>query len=119
MVRHHQFQNSFARRQNFFRIRDHLHAGFDRANAGSGEHARAGIHDAKPADAHGSLALQMAKCGNVEAVHARGIENTRACGHADGLAVEDDVNEARRCGDGRHARGECQRVALRQRAKRG
>jgi len=58
--------------------------------------------------------------GMLKAVHARGIENTRACGHADGLAVEDDVNEARRCGVTVVMLGaNANVVAPRQRAKRG
>ncbi len=118
MVGHHEFKEGFARSQNFLRIGDDFHAGFDRANAGGGENARAGIHDAKAADANGGLVLKVAKRGYGDAVHARGIEDARAGGDADGLAVEGDANEARRCGCGRHTRGECRRAGLRRRARR-
>src|SRR5260370_13921701 len=87
MVGHQEFQDSPARSQNFFGTGDHLHAWLDRANAGSREDARAGIHNAKPADAHGSLALQMAKRWDVDSVHARGIEDARAGGHANRLGI--------------------------------
>jgi len=60
--------------------------------------ARTRVHHAKAANADGSLVLQMAKCGDVDTVHARGIENARAGRYGDGLAVERQVDEAGWCG---------------------
>jgi hypothetical protein len=97
MIGHHELKEGFARAQNFFGIGDDLHAGLDRANAGGGEDARASVHDAKAADADGSLVLQMAEGGDVDAVHARGIEDAGAGGNADGTAVESDVDHSGRC----------------------
>ncbi len=103
-IGHHEFKERVARAQNFFGIGDDFHAGLDRADARSGEDARAGVHDAEAADAHGSLVLQMAKCGDVDAVHARRIEDASAGGHADGLAVESNVDHSGRCEGGCHFR---------------
>ena len=63
-----------------------LHARGRLADAGSGEHARAGIHDTKAADADGSLVLQVAKRGNVDAVHLRSFEERSACRERAGSA---------------------------------
>src|SRR6267142_6797725 len=63
----------------------------------SGENARAGVHHAEAADADGCLILQVAKYGDVDAVHARGVENARASGYTDGLVVESDVDHSGRC----------------------
>jgi hypothetical protein len=102
MIGHQEFKEGFARAQNFFRIGDDFHAGLDRPDAGGGENASAGIHYAETADAHGGLILQMAKRGNVDAVHARGIENASASGYANGLTVESDVDHSGWCGGGCH-----------------
>src|SRR5260370_176545 len=60
------------------------------------------VHDAEAADADGSLVLQMAKRGDVDAVHARGIEDAGAGGYADGTAVESDVDHSGRCQGSAH-----------------
>jgi hypothetical protein len=39
----------------------------------------------------------MAEGGDVDAVHARGIEDAGAGGNADGTAVESDVDHSGRC----------------------
>ena len=116
MIGHHELKEGFARAQNFFGIGDDLHAGLDRADAGSGEYARAGVHNAEAADADGSLILNVAKRGDVDAVHARGIEDAGAGGHADGLAVESDVDHPGRCGGGGHITGGSRRAGLHRRA---
>ena len=118
MVRHHQFEQRLAGAQNFFRIADNLQAGLDQSNAGCGENARASVHNAEAADPDRRLILQMAERGNVNAVHARCVKNARTGGHADGLAVNRDVNKAGRCCSRRHIRGEFQRAALRRRGQR-
>jgi hypothetical protein len=97
VIGHHEFQESFARAQDFFRIGDDFHAGLDGADTGGGEDARAGVHDAEAADADRSLVLKVAKRWNVDAVHARGIEDGRASGNADGLTVDVDVDHFGRC----------------------
>ncbi len=102
MIGHHELKEGFARAQDFFGIGDDLHAGLDRADARGGEDARAGVHDAEAADADGSLVLQMAKRGDVDAVHARGIEDAGAGGYADGTAVESDVDHSGRCQGSAH-----------------
>src|SRR5260370_176546 len=71
-------------------------------DARAGEDARAGVHDAEAADADGSLGLQMAKRGDVDAVQARGIEDAGAGGYADGTAVESDVDHSGRCQGSAH-----------------
>ena len=71
VIGHHEFKESFACAQNSFRIGDDFHAGLDRPDAGGGEDARTGVHHAEAADADGGLILQMAKRGDVDAVHAR------------------------------------------------
>ncbi len=118
MIRHHQFEQRLARAQNFFGIGDDLQTGLDRSNAGCRENARASVHDAETADPDRRLILQMAERGDVDAVHARGVENARTGGHADGLTVNRDIDKAGRCCSGRHIRGEYQRVALRRRGQR-
>ena len=118
MIRHHQFEQRRAGAQNFFGIGGDLHARFNGANAGGRENPRASVHNAEPADADGRLILQMAECGDVDAVHARGVKYARTARHADGLAVNRDVNQARRCCGARHIRGEYQRVGLRRRGQR-
>ena len=102
VIGHHEFKESFACAQNSFRIGDDFHAGLDRPDAGGGEDARTGVHHAEAADADGGLILQMAKRGDVDAVHARRIEDASAGGYADGLAVESDVGHSGRCGRGCH-----------------
>ena len=112
MIRHHQFEQRLPRAQDFLGIGDDLQAGFDGANARCSENARAGVHDAETADPDGRLILQMAERGDVNAVHARGVKNARTGGHADGVAVDRDVHQARRCCSGRHISGESQRAGL-------
>jgi len=80
--RHQKFQDGLARVQNFLGIGDDFHARLDRAHAGSRENARARIHNAKAADTDRSLVLQMAKRGDSDAVHARGIETLVPRGRA-------------------------------------
>jgi hypothetical protein len=87
MIGHQKFEDGFARSQNFVGICNDVHARLDRAHAGGSEDARAGVHNAKAADANRSLVLQVAESGYVDPVHARGIEHARGCGHANGLPV--------------------------------
>jgi len=102
MVRHHQFQNSFcAPAKNFFpEFVTTFMPGSTGRNAGSGRaRARAGYPRRKAGRRPtGVWALQMAKVWEClkPFIAPRASKTTRACGHADGLAVEDDVNEARR-----------------------
>ncbi len=112
MIGHHQLEKSLARSQNFFGIGYDFHARLDQADAGGGQNARAGVHNAQAADAYRCLTLQMAERGNVDAVHACGIEDRCAAGDADSLAVQCDVDEARRCGGGRHTMDEFQLAVL-------
>ena len=102
MIGHQQFKKRFARIHYFFRVGDNFHAGFDRADAGGGKYTGPGVHNTEAADADGCLVLKMAKRGDIDAVHARGIENARAGGYADGLAVEGYVDKAQRCGCSGH-----------------
>ena len=102
MIRQKQFQQSFPGLQHFLGIRDHLHARLDRPDTGRGEHARSCIHDAQATNTNGSLVLQMAQRGNRDPVHARGIEDTGARGHAHRLPVNRYVNDANWCGDRAH-----------------
>ena len=117
MVRHHQFEKRPASAQNFLRIGDNLQAGLDQTNAGRSENARASVHDAETADPDGRLILQMAERGDADAIHARGVKDAGAGGHADGLAVDRDVNKAGRCCSGRHIRGEFRRAVLHRRGR--
>jgi hypothetical protein len=102
MIGHHEFKEGFACTQNFLGIGDDFHAGLDRPDARGGEDASADVHDAEAADADRGLILQMAKRGDVDVVHARGIEDCRASGYADGLTVESEVDHSMRCESGWH-----------------
>jgi hypothetical protein len=102
MIGHHEFKENFTCAQNFLGVGDDFHAGLDRPDAGGGENASAGIHYAQAADADGCLILKVAKRGNIDAVHARGIEDARVGGYADGLAVDGDVDHSRGCEAGCH-----------------
>ncbi len=96
MIGHQQFEQRFARAENFWRLRFDFHARLDGAHAGSGEDARAGVDDTQAADSDGSFVLQMAQRGNSNAVDARGVKH--ACSRRDrnGLAVNRDADERRR-----------------------
>src|SRR2546423_1560775 len=69
MIGHDEFEKRLASAQNCFRIGDYFHAGFDRTDARGSEDARAGVHHAEATNADGSLILQMAERGDVDAVH--------------------------------------------------
>ncbi len=102
MIGHHEFKESLACAQNFLGIGDNFHPRFDRADAGGGQNACAGIHHTKPANADGSLVLKMAKSWDGDAVHPRGVEDGCVGGHSDGPAVESDVDHSGRCEGGCH-----------------
>ena len=117
MIRHHQFEKHLASAQNFFGIRDDLQTWLDGTNARCGENPRTGVHNAEAADPDRRLILQMAERWDTDAVHARGVKDAGAGGHADGLTVDRDVNKAGRCCCGRHFRGEFQRAGLHRRGR--
>ncbi len=100
MIGHQKFEDGLARVENFFGIGGDLHAGFDRANEGSGEDAGTGFDAAEAADTYGSFVLEMAERGDGDAVDARGVEDGGARGEADGLAVDVDFDAKRGCGRG-------------------
>ena len=93
MVGHQEFEKSFARGEDFFGAGADLHARFDWTHAGSAEHTRARVHDAKTADADGGLALKMAESRDGDAVDAGGVEHSSAGGNLDGFAVDGELNE--------------------------
>ena len=97
MIGHQEFQNGFARRQHFLGIGYDFHSRLNRPDARGSKHACPSIHNTKAADSDRSLALQVTKGRDVDAVHPRCIEYARAGGHADRLAVNRDVNKAERC----------------------
>ena len=66
--------------------------GFGGPHAGGRKDARAHVHHAHAADADGIFVLLVAKRGNGDAVHARGVEDGRARGHADLAAVDRELD---------------------------
>ena len=78
-----------------------LHPRLDRARAGRREDARAGdLDDADPTDVDRGEALEVAQRRGVDALGATGVEDRRAGRHADGLAVDGQL-DARDLGRGR------------------
>ena len=79
-----------------------LHPGLDRTRAGGGEHACAlDLDDADPTDVDRRQVLEIAQGRGVDALGAAGVEDGRPGRHADGLAVDrqlDDRNARARVG---------------------
>ena len=98
MIGHQQLEQGLARMQDFVRMGDDFHAGFDRAHARSRKDACAGVHNTQAANAHRRLVLQVAQRGNVDAAHPSRLEDRRAVWHAHGFPIDREVNHPRRCG---------------------
>src|ERR1700733_13991399 len=65
----------------------HYHARFHWTNARCGVHARAYVHHAHAANAHGLFVLLVAKGGDLDVMHPRGVENRSSGRHRDFSAV--------------------------------
>ena len=88
MVRHQHLDEGAPCFTNFVRGSVHYHARFNRAHAGGREYARADIHHADTADAHGCFVLLMAQGGDGDVVHPGGIEYRGSRGDGNFFAVD-------------------------------
>ena len=96
MVGDQHLQQSLARLADRLAVSAHHHAGIGGADAGGGVRALVDIHHAHAADADRRFVLLVAKNRNVDAVHARGIENRGAGGNGDFFAVNGEGDGAGR-----------------------
>ena len=97
MVGDQHLQQSLARLAHRLAVSADHHAGIGAADAGGGVGALVDIHYAHAANADGRFILLVAKNRNVDAVHARGIENRGAGGNGDFFAVNGEGDGTGRC----------------------
>src|SRR5207342_876590 len=91
-----ELEHHLAREANAFGVRLDLHPRLDLAGARGDEHARAlELDDADPARVHRRQVVGEAERRRVDALAAEGVQDGGALGHADGPAVDLELDQPR------------------------